>query len=374
MSSLKKGEKVEVFRDEEGFSGVWFLATIVRKVGANFVVEFKDLMSDDGKSKLKETVEARQIRPQPPNLNRQHFELHEKVDAYDRDGWWEGIIDNVLADNNYVVYFPQILQKSEYHISHLRLHLEWVHGKCLQPSEGLNQSHPMPLQSYHENVQCMSSSPEKRSTRAKNMSLKPDKRSSRVKTISLKPERRSTRANKRQGEANVCGLSLEDKAGAQCSSFQNPVNKLTKKSAERKSGNNVPFDNGSSDKGKMDTGGTDLKVNPEMPNILNMRREVQEATGSHSKHETKFPMTIPCLEFVGEAIVGYPDNVCEIHTKASLKQIEKLAYRSSLMALYLQGVHTWKREMLLTELRQVLHITTEEHANVLTHITSGQYD
>ncbi|GLJ27225.1 hypothetical protein SUGI_0533730 [Cryptomeria japonica] len=106
--------KLERLSDEEGFKGAWFSATIVRKAGLGFLVEIRDLMTDDWKSKLREKTRVDEIRPQPRHMNRQHFMIDEKVDAYDQDSWWEGVIDNILDDNNYVVFFSHFGVKGEY--------------------------------------------------------------------------------------------------------------------------------------------------------------------------------------------------------------------------------------------------------------------
>jgi len=139
FSSLKKGHRVEISNEEEGLSGARFPATIVRKVGNGngFFVEYRDLMTEDGKSKLREIVQAHHVRPEPPALNQQCFYLHEEVDAYDHDGWWRGVVNGILPHNRYVVYFSKTKENCEYSRKQLRVHQDWINGKWVRASESL---------------------------------------------------------------------------------------------------------------------------------------------------------------------------------------------------------------------------------------------
>ena len=41
--SLNRGDSMEVLSEEDGFTGAWFPATILKKIGNVFLVEFSDL-------------------------------------------------------------------------------------------------------------------------------------------------------------------------------------------------------------------------------------------------------------------------------------------------------------------------------------------
>lgn len=62
----------------------------------------------------------------------------------------------------------------------------------------------------------------------------------------------------------------------------------------------------------------------------------------------------------------------EIADKASLKHIQLLVYHSVLKALC-EGSQALDVELVLAELRQVLHISDEEHVNELIEMTSCQH-
>ncbi|GLJ27223.1 hypothetical protein SUGI_0533710 [Cryptomeria japonica] len=365
---LRRGEPVEVCSDEEGFKGAWYPATVIRKSGLGFLIEFKDLVTDDEKSKLREKFEADQIRPVPPSLNRQYFVAHEKVDAYDKDGWWTGTVENVLADNKYIVHFSHSGEKLEYSVYQLRLHLDWIDGKWLQPSEP------------SENT--VNSSP--------------------------KPDRRNTRPNKFKREAIFCGLSANGKADGLCTFLKNTENELTEKSRKRRRTSSDKMDDALPGRGTMNTAGRDVDgaksvrpykeggkthfsaphanisketevpfseaKNGEVQNILHARGVTGEAHGSLDSHftpEKNIAMHFPYLADIGKTN-GHPGSACETGAKATLKQLELIAYHTVLKALYLQGAHSWKIEVLLADLREVLNVSNEESACELRRITYSQ--
>lgn len=45
---------------------------------------------EDENEKLREVVDATEVRPCPPQITVAEFNVMEKADAYDRDGWWVG--------------------------------------------------------------------------------------------------------------------------------------------------------------------------------------------------------------------------------------------------------------------------------------------
>lgn len=139
---FKKGADVEISSDEEGFRGSWYAGTVVRPPGnvkrgsAKVLVEYKTLMDDEeGTRPLREELELVQLRPPPPRENRRSFKFSEEVDAYYNDGWWEGIITEVVGEDKYLVFFRGTREQIAFKASELRLHREWVHGKWVPPLE-----------------------------------------------------------------------------------------------------------------------------------------------------------------------------------------------------------------------------------------------
>ncbi|GLJ27221.1 hypothetical protein SUGI_0533680 [Cryptomeria japonica] len=335
--SFRKGDQVEVCSDEEGFKGAWFPATIVRKAGLGFLVEFRDLVTDDGKSKLREKIEVDEIRPQPPYMNRQHFVIDEQVDAYDQDGWWEGVIGNVLDDNNYVIFFSHFGEKGEFNVSQLRLHLDWVDEKWLQPSQTTIQHH-VPCPNCQENME----------------------------HISPRPERRSTRLNKGKSKTYDDEIPEQDKADAPCGYLQSAGTKLNEKTGKRKLSANNQLHDDSLEKEKMGVAGKDVES---AETFSTSKKQIIDLCKSQAEFSIDTEVT---LSEDMEKTTGYPVNTPEISASANLKKSELHAYHSILKALYLQGNHTWEIEVLLTDIREVLHITQEEHATQLRHIISAQ--
>ncbi|XP_051123435.1 protein AGENET DOMAIN (AGD)-CONTAINING P1 isoform X2 [Andrographis paniculata] len=139
---FKKGAEVEISSDDEGFRGSWFAGTVVRppksfkNVSAKVLVEYKTLMQDEkGKRPLREELKLVQLRPPPPRENRRSFKSSEDVDAYYNDGWWEGIVTEVLKNGEYSVFFRCSREQLSFKAADLRLHREWVHGKWVPPLE-----------------------------------------------------------------------------------------------------------------------------------------------------------------------------------------------------------------------------------------------
>ena len=104
------------------------------KVGRNkIMVEYKTLVSeDDPQRPLREAVEASDVRPVPPVVPVSGFEVLEKVDAFDNDGWWVGRISGRCEDGRrYFVYFESSGDEIAYPIHRIRVHQEWEDGQWL---------------------------------------------------------------------------------------------------------------------------------------------------------------------------------------------------------------------------------------------------
>ena len=84
---LRNGDLVEVSNNEEGFRGAWFCAWIVKKQGAWYLVEYRDLVNDEGDTKqVRKRIDELHIRPSPLEQSKDQFILYEEVDAYENDG------------------------------------------------------------------------------------------------------------------------------------------------------------------------------------------------------------------------------------------------------------------------------------------------
>nr|GMD23953.1 DUF724 domain-containing protein 3 [Ipomoea batatas] len=69
-----------------------------------YVVQYKNLVTDDFSAPLTENVPRAEIRPQPQQVQSTFFDLYQEVDAFDNDGWWVGQITGKIG-NRYYVYF-----------------------------------------------------------------------------------------------------------------------------------------------------------------------------------------------------------------------------------------------------------------------------
>ncbi|XP_020189137.1 protein AGENET DOMAIN (AGD)-CONTAINING P1 isoform X1 [Aegilops tauschii subsp. strangulata] len=139
------GDRVEVSSDEEGFHGAWFQGTVVKSVGHKFLVEYDALKDDDETTPLKETIGEEHIRPSPPAIPVTNgFKVLDEIDAYTNDGWWVGVISEVLSNQKYKVYFKAYKEQDEFELEQLRRHCDWVGGRWIQASLVTSTAYPLP--------------------------------------------------------------------------------------------------------------------------------------------------------------------------------------------------------------------------------------
>ncbi|PWA83951.1 agenet-like domain, Agenet domain [Artemisia annua] len=143
--TITKGSKVEVTSDEPGFYGAWYEATILdivplstknrQKKKMGYLVKYDTLYDeDDLDEKLLEAVDPVFVRPLPPKNDDVEFEVMDVVDCYHRDGWWCGVVENVIVvvesgedvKKKYVVSFEDPVEAFEFEKTQMRLHVDWV--------------------------------------------------------------------------------------------------------------------------------------------------------------------------------------------------------------------------------------------------------
>ncbi|CAI9103565.1 OLC1v1002076C1 [Oldenlandia corymbosa var. corymbosa] len=157
---FKKGAKVEVNFNEPGFKGSWYTGTILNSGGIintkrrpnKIHIQFDTLSSSSDHAQfrpLKEFVDLIFVRPAPPREARRSFQLSEEVDAFHKDGWWEGVVTavhpppsvgSIIAGTSYSVFFRSTREQIQFPESDLRLHREWVYGKWVPPLESSSSS------------------------------------------------------------------------------------------------------------------------------------------------------------------------------------------------------------------------------------------
>ncbi|OWM81355.1 uncharacterized protein LOC116190071 [Punica granatum] len=121
------GDKIETLCQDSGIRGCWFRCTVLQVTRKQLKVRYDDLLDEDGSGNLEEWIPAMKlampdklgmrfssrltIRPIPPAVDESEvvFDLGVAVDAWWSDGWWEGIVTGLKADNledTLQVYFP----------------------------------------------------------------------------------------------------------------------------------------------------------------------------------------------------------------------------------------------------------------------------
>ncbi|XVF29315.1 hypothetical protein REPUB_Repub15cG0110300 [Reevesia pubescens] len=141
---FSEGKEVEVTSDEVGFKGIWFSATILKlpknKTKGKALVEYKNLVDDDNKTPLIESIKLSFIRPLPPQPktpdDNHCFEVNDVVEAFHLDGWWSGSVSQVFDNpKKYLVSFADPPEEREFSSSDLRPRWEWVNGKWVKSSK-----------------------------------------------------------------------------------------------------------------------------------------------------------------------------------------------------------------------------------------------
>ncbi|OMO97162.1 hypothetical protein COLO4_14820 [Corchorus olitorius] len=143
MAVFKVGDRIEVCSKEQGFIGSYYEATIVSKLSdGSYRVRYKNLVEENDHSRLLiEQVSSDEVRPMPPRIiegkGTQFYSVLDKVDAFDNDGWWVGIVTG-KDDFKYWVYFETTGDHIAYPVSRLRKHLEWSNnGFWVLPKKSL---------------------------------------------------------------------------------------------------------------------------------------------------------------------------------------------------------------------------------------------
>ncbi|XAR49546.1 hypothetical protein NMG60_11032787 [Bertholletia excelsa] len=136
---LRRGEQVEVVSKEEGFVGSYYAATVIAEIKTRKVmVQYKKLLKEDESGPLIEIVARNDLRPVPPEIPANGFDLFDRVDAFDNDGWWVGKISGRVG-SMYYVYFETTGEEIAYSLDRLRIHQDWLNDKWVSSKEGAGE-------------------------------------------------------------------------------------------------------------------------------------------------------------------------------------------------------------------------------------------
>ncbi|KAM0935575.1 putative Agenet-like domain-containing protein [Dioscorea sansibarensis] len=168
---IRKDSVVEVVADEDGLRGVWFSARVLDLKDDKAYICYDNLLTDQGSDHLKEWIplkvdgfKAPRIRIAHPTtvvkpdggtkkrhreaINDYVWTIGDHVDAWMRDGWWEGVVtDKSKEDETKLhVHFPAGGDSSIVRAWNLRPSLVWKDGQwtrwsrhkenVLEPYEG----------------------------------------------------------------------------------------------------------------------------------------------------------------------------------------------------------------------------------------------
>ncbi|MED6131984.1 hypothetical protein PIB30_015135 [Stylosanthes scabra] len=149
---LVVGSQVEVLSQDSGIRGCWFRASIVKMHKNKVKVQYQDIQdAADETKKLEEWVLAsrilahddlrlrkygrNKIRPVPPPHRFEKsvgVDVGSIVDAWWHDGWWEGIVVEIVSEAKYRVYFPGEKTVSMFDLVNLRQSQEWIGNEWMK--------------------------------------------------------------------------------------------------------------------------------------------------------------------------------------------------------------------------------------------------
>ncbi|KAK1384455.1 hypothetical protein POM88_022190 [Heracleum sosnowskyi] len=104
---------------------------VIKEVATReYEVMYKNLVDEFSQVALLENVKEDDLRLASPKIPAMRFGLGEVVDAFDRDGWWVGVVVSENSPGTYGVYFDLYPEyKCVYPASSLRVHQDWVNHK-----------------------------------------------------------------------------------------------------------------------------------------------------------------------------------------------------------------------------------------------------
>lgn len=125
---ISRGTAVEVTFESENYN-VWHTGHVSQVEGNKFLVKYRFFGVDDKPEFRTEVIDSQCIRPAPPPVEKQDFDVLHKVEAYYRFCWWTGVIRRIIRDRKYVVLVTHSKVEMECSHSNLRPRLDWIDGK-----------------------------------------------------------------------------------------------------------------------------------------------------------------------------------------------------------------------------------------------------
>ena len=144
---LRRGSKVEVCTDKDGFQGAWFAAKVVSLKRRRTTVTLRfDHRFDDAGAPLVEETKLQLIRPPPPEDDdtAAALEPNDVVDAFYRHAWRTGFVARLAADRCAVAFKdpPDVVVVPR---AEVRAHWDWVGSNWVKPRKEVLLMSPLLL-------------------------------------------------------------------------------------------------------------------------------------------------------------------------------------------------------------------------------------
>ncbi|CAN0886797.1 DUF724 domain-containing protein 3 [Linum grandiflorum] len=326
---FRKGNLVEILGgeiDSDG-GGSWFPGQVISVLDdAHLLARYESLFDDHG-DPLTETVLRNEVRPKPPVRKVDNWKVGDATEVFDAECWRAGrIVKAFKKNNNFVVKLSGSVQPKEFHESNLRIHLVWHKNKWFVMGKD--------AQTRTKGNGVLASRP----TSLKMMNNHPE-RASRDLVFSHKRPLHQKNADAEEASHEWFDdassfvprpLQIEDSSYWQCSVASCSSNEFPESHVH------------------------DL-------------RQSANVVSENSDAESSFPsLRAKKQRHVSTRSSGQKLEQVDIHA------LEFHAYRSTVKALYVAGPLSWEQELLLTNLRESLHISDEEHLLQLRRLLSTE--
>ncbi|GKC98442.1 agenet domain-containing protein, partial [Tanacetum coccineum] len=165
-----KGSEIEVLSQDSGIRGMWFRGVVIKKHKDKLKVRYQDIKdAEDESVNLEEWILSTRVADDDqlgfrhsgrmkirPSLlpNKSDVSTADAgciVDAWQHDGWCEGIVVHKESDDKIHVYFPGEKQKSVIGCKDLRYSEEWLGNEWKQMK--IRQDLVGPIASATETIQ-----------------------------------------------------------------------------------------------------------------------------------------------------------------------------------------------------------------------------
>lgn len=348
---FRKGSKVEVFGKKETSSGSWYSAEIINGNGHYYTIKY-DVESGVIGADLFDRVPRKAIRPCPPVMQVvEDWVYGDVVEVFHGFSWKMATVLRVLPKDWLLVKFVGLSQELEVRKGEIRPRLCWQDDEWKVIGKGSSNSEE--VQNVTIKLRCKYNSQQMETTAS---------------TCYKNSNFRFSNINSIQEICTIASQSLKRKL-TNCHSqtiaaYAMPSQKIRATEKNKRLNQFMPINNRLTGADSIASSVASCSISGKntykIPGIFGMG-SIEDNDEYNSDAESCCQMGSE----KGNSVFPKDEKLTdEIH------RIELHAYRSTIEALHASGPLSWEQETLLTNLRDSLHITNDEHLMELRNLVS----